>query len=277
MPDSPRASGSQPVPQPEGEVVAVVRTGAVTTLVLNRPMRLNAIDQNMALALVREIEAVAADRDCRCLLITGAGRAFCAGQSLGGTGEASTLPTDITGLIQERYVPVVLGLAALEIPVVAAVNGLAVGAGFSLALAADIRIASEESWFSCAFAQLGLVPDSGASYFLPRLLGPGRALHYALTGDRITAQMALELGLVTTVLPPRSFAAESVAIAQRLAAGATRALGLTKLALRHALDASLAEQLQMEAHLQQIASETADFSEGLLAFREKRPPHFQGR
>ncbi|MHB8314050.1 MAG: enoyl-CoA hydratase-related protein, partial [Candidatus Dormibacteria bacterium] len=133
-------------------VVDVHRTGNVTTLTLNRPARLNSIDREMALALIREIGAVADDRDCRCLVITGAGRAFCAGQALGSDGDADAIPEDVAGLIQERYVPVVMGLADLAIPVVAAVNGLAVGAGFSLALAADIRVASEESWFSCAFA-----------------------------------------------------------------------------------------------------------------------------
>lgn len=260
-----------------GPPVEIHRTGAVTTLTLNRPSRLNSIDREMALALVREIRAVADDRDCRCLVITGAGRAFCAGQALGNDGDADAIPEDIAGLIQERYVPVVMGLADLEIPVLAAVNGLAVGAGFSLALAADIRVASEESWFSCAFAQLGLVPDSGATYFLPSYLGLGRAMHYALTGDRITAQTAFQLGLVTTVLPAASFADESIAIAQRLATGATLALGMTKLALRRGLNATLGEQLQMEAELQQAASETADFREGLLAFRQKRSPHFRGR
>ena len=262
---------------PAGPVVEMRQSGAVTTLTLNRPSRLNAIDREMSLALVREIQAVADDQNCRCLVITGAGRAFCAGQALGTDGETDALPDDIAGLIQERYVPVVMGLANLNIPVVAAVNGLAVGAGFSLALAADIRVASEASWFSCAFAQLGLVPDSGATYFLPRYLGPGRALHYALTGDRITAQTALQLGLVTTLLPAASFAQESTAFAERLAVGATRALGMTKLALRRSLDATLEQQLQMEAELQQAASETGDFREGLLAFRQKRPPHFRGK
>ncbi|MHB1527291.1 MAG: enoyl-CoA hydratase/isomerase family protein [Candidatus Dormibacteria bacterium] len=261
----------------DAPVVDVHRTGAVTTLTLNRPARLNSIDREMALALIREIRAVADDRDCRCLVITGAGRAFCAGQALGSDGDADAIPEDVAGLIQERYVPVVMGLADLAIPVVAAVNGLAVGAGFSLALAADIRVASEESWFSCAFAQLGLVPDAGATYFLPRYLGPGRAMHYALTGDRITAPTALQLGLVTTLLPAASFADESIAFAQRLATGATRALGMTKFAFRRSLGATLEEQLQMEAELQQAASETADFREGLLAFRQKRSSHFQGR
>jgi 2-(1,2-epoxy-1,2-dihydrophenyl)acetyl-CoA isomerase len=258
-------------------VVQVRRSGPVTVLVLNRPAQLNAIDREMALTLAEEIRQAGSDRDCRCLVITGAGRAFCAGQALGAAGSVDPLPRDIEGLIRERYVPIILGLRQLEIPVVATVNGLAVGAGFSLALAADIRIASEESWFSCSFAQIGLVPDSGATYLLPQLLGPGRALHYAMTGDRIAAREALDMGLVTAVFPAASFGEESLAFAQKLAAGPTRALGMTKLALWHASEVSLAEQLEFEAELQQAASETDDFAEGLRAFRAKDRPNFSGR
>lgn len=258
-------------------MVQVRRAGPVTTLVLNRPTQLNAIDRDMALTLAEEIRQVGANRECRCLVITGAGRAFCAGQALGGAGGTDALPEDIEGLIRERYIPIVLGLRRLEIPVVAAVNGLAVGAGLSLALAADIRIASEGSWFSCSFAQIGLVPDSGATYFLPQLLGPGRALHYAMTGERIAVQTALDAGLVTAIFPAASFGEESLAFAQRLAAGPTRALGMTKLALARTSDVGLVEQLEFEAKLQQAASETNDFAEGLRAFRAKDRPDFSGR
>jgi 2-(1,2-epoxy-1,2-dihydrophenyl)acetyl-CoA isomerase len=271
-------TGSRATDRSAGEpVVQVRRDGPVASLVLNHPTQLNAIGREMARALAEEIGRAGTNPECRCLLITGAGRAFCAGQSLGADGSTDPLPRDIEGLIRERYVPIIVGLRQLEIPVVAAVNGLAVGAGFSLALAADIRIASEESWFSCSFAQIGLVPDAGATFFLPQLLGPGRALHYALTGDRITAQAALDMGLVTAVFPAASFGDESLAFAQRLAAGPTKALGMTKLALGHAADVGLAEQLKFEAKLQQAASETNDFAEGLRAFRAKERPNFSGR
>jgi 2-(1,2-epoxy-1,2-dihydrophenyl)acetyl-CoA isomerase len=264
-------------PSPAESPLQVRLAGPVTTLLLNRPTQLNAIDQELAHALAEEIERAGSNRDCRCLVITGAGRAFCAGQALGPSGSVDELPQDIEGLIRERYVPIILGLRRLEIPVVAAVNGLAVGAGFSLALAADIRIAAEDSWFSCSFAQIGLVPDSGATHFLPQLLGPGRALHYAMTGDRIPAHAALDMGLVTAVFPTASFGEESLAFAQRLAAGPTKALGMTKLSLARTSDIGLVEQLEFEAKLQQAASETDDFAEGLRAFRAKDRPNFSGR
>jgi len=262
-------------PAPDA-VLQVQRTGPVTTLILNRPALLNAIDRDLALRLADAIATAAKDTECRCLVITGSGRAFCAGQALGAAGTTDALPADIGGLIRERYFPIIHGLQQLQVPVLAAVNGLTVGAGLSLALAADIRIASEESWFSCSFAQVGLVPDAGATYFLPRLLGPGRALYYAMTGDRISARTALDLGLVTTLFPAASFREESLAFAQRLAAGPTRALGMTKLALRRAHEVGLNEQMELEARLQQSASETDDFVEGLRAFREKELPSFQG-
>ncbi|MHB1638898.1 MAG: enoyl-CoA hydratase/isomerase family protein [Candidatus Dormibacteria bacterium] len=261
-------AGGQPPP------LVIRRLGAVTTLVLNRPAQLNAIDRELALELIAAVQGVASDKGCRCLVITGAGRAFCSGQSLGSAGDP--LPTDIEGLIRERYRPLVLGLQQLPVPVVAAINGPAVGAGLSLALAADVRIASENAWFSCAFAQIGLVPDAGATHYLTRYLGLGRALHYAFTGERIHADQALALGLVTRLCAQEGFASETDRFAAELAKGATRALALTKQALYSGSTASLEEQLDVEATLQQAASMTDDFAEGLAAFREKRAPDFRG-
>jgi 2-(1,2-epoxy-1,2-dihydrophenyl)acetyl-CoA isomerase len=280
FPHNSGVAGHGPVAQGEASSdrsappLLIERSGAVTTLVLNRPAQLNAIDRELALALIDAVDMVANDSGCRCLVLTGAGRAFCSGQSLGSADDP--LPTDIEGLIRERYTPLVLSLQHLPIPVVAAVNGLAAGAGLSLALAADIRVASTTAWFSCAFAQIGLVPDSGATYFLSRYLGLGWALHYAFSGERIDAGRALELGLVSRTIAPEDFPRGIAELAQELAAGATRALGLTKRALYTGAAASLEEQLELEARLQQAASETEDFEEGLAAFREKRRPKFRG-
>ena len=253
----------------------VESAGAVTTLTLDRPERLNSLDRELSLALISAVEAVGHDPGCHCLVITGAGRAFCAGQDLGKEAEEA-LPEDIAQLIRERYTPLVLGLRALRVPVLAAVNGLATGAGLSLALAADLRICSDAAWLSCGFAQVGLIPDSGATYFLPRLLGPGRALHLALTGRRLTADEALAEGLVSAVFPGAAFRERTEELAQQLAQGATSALGMTKRLIYDALDSSLEDQLEREAQFQQEASETEDFREGLAAFRQHRPPHFTG-
>ncbi|MGH7759416.1 MAG: enoyl-CoA hydratase/isomerase family protein [Candidatus Dormibacteria bacterium] len=248
----------------------------VRILALNRPELLNAIDSAMAEAIQRAITEVAADADCRCLVLAAEGRAFCSGQALP-TGGDEELPADIAGLIRERYLPIVTGLQRLPIPVLAAVNGLAVGAGFSLALACDLRVASSSAWFSCGFERIGLVPDSGATYFLPRLLGLSRALELVWLGGRISADEALRLGLVARVYPDSSFESDYLALAAELAQGATRALGQSKRLLLQGWGSTLDEQLELEATLQQASSETEDFREGLRAFKERRPPRFQGR
>lgn len=250
--------------------------GAVTVLTLNRPDSLNAIDGVMAKELQSQVGQVARDRHCRCLILVGAGRGFCSGQALPSTAEEE-IPEDIEGLIRERYVPIVTGIRNLSIPVLAAVNGVATGAGFSLALAADIRVASEAAWFSCGFANIGLIPDAGATYFLPRFLGLPRSIQLALSGERISAEAAHQLGVVARVYPPESFEQDYLQFAQELANGPTAAFGRTKQALLASLESNFDQQLQREAELQQASSRTDDFREGLRAFREGRPPQFRGR
>lgn len=258
------------------DAVLLHRVGAITQLTLNRPASLNAIDAEMAMALLAALERVASDPSCRCLTITGEGRGFCSGQALPGSGSAETLPADIAGVVRTRYVPIITLIRSLPLPVIAEVNGVAAGAGFALALAADLRVAAETAWFSCAFSSIGLLPDSGASFFLSRYLGLPRAFDLASTGRRLSAQEALGIGLVSHVFATDHFTDECRAFATRLAAGPTRALALTKRALDLAVSHSLAEQLEVEAELQQEASETDDFREGIRAFHERREPRFQG-
>lgn len=259
------------------EAVLLRRQESVTQLILNRPASLNSIDEEMAAGIRGGLDLVRGDRRCRALVITGAGRGFCSGQALPTGGTDVELPADVAGLVRTRYLPIVTKIRDLPIPVIASVNGVAAGAGFSLALAADFRVASDAAWFSSAFARIGLVPDSGASFFLARYLGFPRALEVALTGRRISALEARDLGLVSRVFPAASFAEDSSEFARELAAGPTRAFGLTKRALSRALTNTLEEQLELEATLQQAASETDDFREGLRAFRDKRVPKFEGR
>jgi len=225
-------------------------------------------------ALREALEALAADRTVRAVILTGAGRAFCAGQDLAERERPDAAPLEVE--VRERYNPIIRAIRSMGQPVIAAVNGVAAGAGASLAFACDLRIAAEEARFVLAFGRIGLVPDSGATWFLPRLVGSARAAELALVGDPIDAAEALRLELVSKVVPADQLMDEARRMAGRLAEGAPLALALTKEALQRSLTIDLEEALEGEAKLQGIAGASADHAEGMAAFREKRPPRFSG-
>jgi 2-(1,2-epoxy-1,2-dihydrophenyl)acetyl-CoA isomerase len=246
----------------------------VATITLDRPDALNALTVPLKEELLAAFVRVGADAEIRSIVLTGAGRAFCAGQDLRERLEPGAAPLEVE--IRERYNPIILAMRRLEKPIVGAINGIAAGAGASLAFACDLRIAAEGASFLLAFARVGLVPDSGATWLLPRLVGSAKAAELALNGEALSAADAERLGLVARVVPSESVVAEAQATAARLGAMAPRALALTKRALEASWTASLAEQLELEADLQGIAGATADHAEGIAAFLEKRPPQFTG-
>ncbi|MCZ6816623.1 MAG: enoyl-CoA hydratase-related protein [Planctomycetota bacterium] len=259
----------------EYETISVSDERNVRTITLDRPDDLNAIDERVTAELQKELQGVARDRAVRCLVLTGAGRAFCAGQDLK-SASAGDGPMDFTAALRRRYNPVVTALREMEIPTIASVNGVAAGAGWSLALACDLRIASTKAKFVVAFGSIGLVPDSGMTLTLPRLVGHAKALEIAWLGDPISAESALELGLVNRVAEPDQLAAATREWAERLAKGPTKGMGLTKRAINASLTNDLAAQLEYEAHMQGIAGRTKDYNEGVRAFIEKRPAEFTG-
>jgi 2-(1,2-epoxy-1,2-dihydrophenyl)acetyl-CoA isomerase len=252
--------------------------GGVATIVLDRPEVLNSFNRPMAAALQQALDAAAADDAVRAVLLTGAGRAFCAGQDL-----AEAMPQDgspappIESIVRGSYNPIVRRLRELEKPVVCAVNGVAAGAGANIALACDFVLAAENASFVQAFSRIGLVPDSGGTFLLPRLVGMARATAMTMLGDKVTAADAYTLGMIYRVVPAASLMDEARALAERLAGMPTRGLGLTKRALNAALANDLAAQLEVEAELQGEAGRTEDYREGVGAFLEKRSPSFQGR
>jgi 2-(1,2-epoxy-1,2-dihydrophenyl)acetyl-CoA isomerase len=249
------------------------RKDAVLTITLNRPDVLNALNTDMHKALAAALKE-ARSPDVRAVVITGAGRGFCVGQDLTEFREASG---DIGSRLRKTYHPNVLAIRALEKPVIAAVNGAAAGAGMSFACACDLRIASDSASFVPAFINIGLVPDSGGSYFVTRILGPARAFEWLASGRKLTAAEAHAWGLVSEVVEGDALPARAAEIAAQLAALPTRGIGMTKRLIDHALNATLEQQLEREAELQTAATQTDDFREGVAAFLEKRPPQFQGR
>ena len=255
-------------------LVEVDEASSVATVTLNRPDALNALTVPMKVELLAAFRSLEADDRARAVILTGAGRAFCAGQDLRERLEPDAAPLGVE--VRERYNPIILAMRALPKPIVGAINGVAAGAGASLAMACDIRIASEAASFALAFGRVGLVPDSGATWFLPRLVGTTRATELALLGDPVSAADSLRLGLVGRVVPADQLAAEARSVAGRLAGGAPRAIALTKAALNASWERDLETALEAEAHLQDMAGRTKDHAEGLAAFMEKRPPRFTG-
>jgi len=253
--------------------VETSRDGAVLTITLNRPDVLNAFTAEMHRQLVGAFKE-ARSEDVRAVVITGAGRGFCVGQDLNEFGEAAR---DIAGRLRTNYHPTIRAVRELEKPVIAAVNGPAAGAGLSFACACDLRVAAEGATFVPAFINIGLVPDMGGTFFVTRLLGSPRAFEWMTSGRRLTAQEALDWGLVTEVVPDDRLVARAAEWAGQLAAMPTRGIGMSKRLFDSADRAPLEEQLEREAQLQAAATQTDDFREGVDAFLEKREPRFEGR
>ncbi len=247
---------------------------AVATITLNRPDSLNALNAATVDELRRAVESLAGS-GARALLITGAGRGFSSGADLAGGGGG--LPEDAGMALEKHFNPLVEAIFALDIPVVAAVNGPAAGAGCSLALAADIVIAAQSAYFLQAFVNIGLIPDAGATWLLPRLAGRARAMEMMMLGERISAEQAAQWGMISRMVADEDLASEAVALATRLAQGPTVALGLIRKLMRESATLPLSEALASERIAQREAGNTADFKAAILAFLQKRQPRFEGR
>lgn len=261
-----------------GDAVLVEKAEGAVTLTLNRPEKLNSFDEAMHGALRAALEEAAADPDCRAVLLTGAGRGFCAGQDLGDRDPAKMDgPPDLGETLERLYNPLVRLIRGMEKPVVCAVNGVAAGAGANLAFACDIVLAARSAKFIEAFARIGLVPDSGGTWTVTRRVGEARAKAMMLTGDPVTAEEAEAWGLIWRAVDDAALMAEARALVGRFAAGPTVGLGLVKRAVHAAATNGLDAQLDLERDLQRAAGRTPDYAEGVAAFLAKRAPRFTGR
>lgn len=258
--------------------VLVSLEAGVLLLTLNRPEKLNAFNAEMHQALRQGLERAADESEVRAVLLTGAGRAFCAGQDLAERDvSAGAAPIDLSVSLGSNYNPLVRRLRELPKPVVCAVNGVAAGAGANIALACDLVLAARSARFVQAFSRIGLIPDSGGTYFLPRLVGAARAMGLAMLAESVGAEQAEQWGLIWKALDDERLGAEALALARRLASGPTRGYGLLKKAINASSGNSLDAQLDLERDLQREAGFSEDYREGVSAFKEKREPRFKGK
>lgn len=251
------------------------KSGAVGKITLCRPEKYNSFVREMAIALKEKLEECEADDSIRCVILTGAGKAFCAGQDL----KEATDPDgpEIEKIVIEHYNPIIRKIREIEKPVIAAVNGVAAGAGANLALACDIVIAAKSAKFIQAFSKIGLIPDSGGTYFLPRIIGLQKAAGIMMTGESVSAERAEQIGMIYSVVGDKEFEEESINLAVQLAAMPTKGLGFTKKLLSQSFNNSLEDQLSLEAKTQALSAATEDHKEGVRAFLGKRKPQFSGK
>lgn len=247
----------------------------VATLTLSRPSVYNSFNREMALALQHALDQCKDDPEVRAIYLTGAGKAFCAGQDLQEV-LADDAPS-LAAILEQHLNPIIQKIRSIEKPIVCGVNGVAAGAGANIALACDITVASEQSSFIQAFVKIGLIPDSGGTYILPRLIGWQRAAALMMLGEKLSAKEAAQMGMIYKVLPAKNFEAAALAIAEKLAQMPTAAIGLTKRALNYSFSHDLDKQLAIEEQLQTTAGLTEDYKEGVNAFVEKRKPEFKGK
>lgn len=255
--------------------ILLEKKGSVAYITLNRPDKFNAFNREMALALQSSLDDCGEDDSVRCVVLTGSGKAFCAGQDLGEVTGENPMSFDL--ILQEHYNPIIVRIRQLRKPVVAAVNGVAAGAGANIALSCDLVVAHEAASFIQAFSKIGLIPDSGGTFFLPRLIGMQRATALMMLGDKVMASDAEKMGMIYKAYSANDYAESVDALASQLAAMPTAGLAMTKQALNQSLHNNLMDQLNFEDKLQQKAADTEDYREGVNAFMEKRTPQFTGK
>ena len=251
------------------------KIGAIGKITLNRPDKYNAFVRGMALELQKKLDECGSDETIRCIIISGSGKAFCAGQDL----KEATDPNGptIEEIVQQHYNPIIKKIREIEIPVIAAVNGVAAGAGANVALACDIVVAAKSASFIQAFSKIGLIPDSGGTYFLPRLIGIQKAAALMMTGEAVSAEKAETLGMIYAVYEDSEFETSAMKLADTISSMPTKGLGYTKKLLSQTFNNSLEDQLSLEAETQALSASSKDHQEGIKAFMEKRTPQFTGK
>ncbi|MCB0699302.1 MAG: enoyl-CoA hydratase/isomerase family protein [Chitinophagales bacterium] len=257
------------------DTVLLNKENGIGYITFNRPDKYNSFNREMALAFQAHLDDCANDDSVRCIYVTGAGKGFCAGQDLAEAADPKNV--DFEKIVSEHYNPIIARLRNIEKPIVAAVNGVAAGAGANLALACDIVVASQSASFMQAFIKIGLIPDSAGTFFLPRYVGMQRAAALMMLGEKVSADEAVTMGMIYKSFPDDSFEADSKALATQLAGMPTKGIGLTKRLLNSSYSNNLHEQVEMEMRVQVEAGNTHDFVEGVNAFLEKRKPEYKGK